>query len=118
VAATASGEASKELRKRPGKKAAKTKRSKKRKKNSARSAQENKRGRGGAPRSFPGSTFESVLPLARVIFENAGAAREMRRETVFEKLNKAANSSSSRLLVTNSGRYGLTIGSYVAEALK
>src|SRR5215217_6697307 len=65
---------------------------------------------GGGGRPYPSATFESVLPLAKAIFDNAGASREMRRETVFEKLGRAASSGPSRQLVITSGRYGLTIG--------
>ncbi len=73
---------------------------------------------GGGGRPYPSATFESVLPLAKAIFDYAGASREMRRETVFEKLGKAASSGPSRQLVITSGRYGLTIGGKNAETLR
>lgn len=73
---------------------------------------------GGPARSFPGVTFESVLSIAQIIFEHAGASREMKRTTVFNLLGKSAESGPSRMLVTNSSRYGLTIGGYQAEDLK
>jgi hypothetical protein len=73
---------------------------------------------GGGGRPYPSATFESVLPLAKAIFDNAGASREMRRETVFEKLGRAASSGPSRQLVITSGRYGLTIGGIRAETLQ
>jgi hypothetical protein len=67
---------------------------------------------------YPTATFESVLPIAQTIFEHAGASREMRRATVFEILGRASESGPGRTLVTNSARYGLTIGSYKADVLK
>ncbi len=67
---------------------------------------------------YPTATFESVLPIAQTIFEHAGASREMRRATVFEILRRASESGSGRALVTNSARYGLTIGGYKADVLK
>jgi hypothetical protein len=42
----------------------------------------------------------------------------MRRATVFETLGRASESGPGRTLVTNSARYGLTIGSYKADVLK
>ena len=41
----------------------------------------------------------------------------IRRLTLFDELKKSAESSSSRQAITNSGRYGLTTGSYQAEHL-
>lgn len=73
---------------------------------------------GGGGRPYPSATFESVLPLAKAIFDNAGASREMRRETVFQILGRAASSGTSRQLVITSGRYGLTVGGYNAETLR
>ena len=76
-----------------------------------------KRGR-AATKPFPINTFESVLPLAKAIFDNAGASHEMRRLTIFDKLGKGPDSGPSRMLITNSGKYGLTEGGYQAEHLK
>ena len=73
---------------------------------------------GRAGRAFPGATFESVLPLAKAIWDHAGASREIRRETLFtDILKKAPESGPSRTLIRNSGRYGLTIGSEKSEAI-
>ena len=103
-------------------KSSKKRRTKKsRKKSSKRTASgesERRPSPGGGGRPYPSATFESVLPLAKAIFDNAGASREMRRETVFEKLGRAASSGPSRQLVITSGRYGLTIGGYNAETLR
>lgn len=79
--------------------------------------QAGKRGR-PVSKPFPGATFESVLPLAKAIFDHAGASREMRRLTVFDKLGKGPESGPSRMLVVNSSRYGLTVGAIKAEHLK
>lgn len=89
----------------------------KKKKKKLQSQPKQKRGR-GASTPFPGATFESVLPLAKVIFDHAGASREMRRLTVFDKLGKGPESGPSRMLVVNSSRYGLTVGAIKAEHLK
>lgn len=67
---------------------------------------------------YPTATFESVLPIARTIFEHAGASREMKRITVFELLGRASESGSGRTLITNSSKYGLTVGGYKAEVLR
>jgi hypothetical protein len=74
------------------------------------------RGRPGKP--YPTATFESALPLAKMIFERAGASREMKRVTVFELLGRGSESSTSRALVVNSARYGLTAGGIQAEILR
>jgi len=50
--------------------------------------------------------------------EIAGSAREVRRVTLFDHLNRSPESGPSRQAVTNSSRYGLTEGSYKAETLK
>ena len=74
-------------------------------------------GRVGLP--FPGVTFESVLPLAKAIWDHAGASREIKRDTLFtEILNKAPESGHSRALIRNSGRYGLTVGNEKSETLR
>lgn len=77
-----------------------------------------RRGGWGAGKPYPTATFESVLSLAQTIHEHAGASREMRRVTVFEVLHRASDSSTSRTLIINSGRYGLTVGGYQAEILR
>jgi hypothetical protein len=71
----------------------------------------------GASRPFPASSFEEALTFAREVF-NLGSGQPVRRLTVFDHLGKAPESSASRMLITNSGRYGLTKGSYVAEQLE
>lgn len=78
--------------------------------------EQGRRGRSNVP--FPGLTFETVLPFAKAIWDHAGASREMKRETLFEILNKAPESGPSRMLIRNSGRYGLTIGGEKSQTVK
>ncbi|OFW62604.1 MAG: hypothetical protein A2Y74_08365 [Actinobacteria bacterium RBG_13_63_9] len=75
-----------------------------------------RRGR-GATKTFPLSSFEDVLPLAKAIQEH-GLSGSLRRTTVFDRLERSAEGGSSRRLVTDSARYGLTSGSYAAPNLK
>jgi hypothetical protein len=101
------------------KKRGKKRRGKKRaSKRGTRAQSERRASPGAGGRPYPSATFESVLPLAKAIYDNAGASREMRRETVFQILGKAASSGPSRQLVITSGRYGLTAGGYNAETLR
>ena len=65
---------------------------------------------------FPAGTFEDALELATSIFE-FGSGQPVRRITLFDSLGKSPDSGSTRQLVTNSAKYGLTIGSYAAEQL-
>lgn len=69
-------------------------------------------------RSFPASSFKQAAELAEAMVEIAGSAREVRRVTLFDHLNRSPESGPSRQAVTNSSRYGLTEGSYKAETLK
>jgi len=68
-------------------------------------------------RKFPALTFEEALALAEAIQKYA-AGQKVRRLTLFEKLDKSPDSAESRRLITASGQYGLTNGSYVAEYLE
>jgi hypothetical protein len=94
------------------------KRSKRRKKAASRAA---KRGAAkkvrGPSTPFPPVPFLSVLSLAEAI-QRHGAGQPTRRITIFDKLDKSPESSASRLLITNSGRYGVTKGSYKADVLE
>lgn len=75
-----------------------------------------RRGR-GPTLPFPPVAFSAVLPFGEAIQQH-GAGQPIRRLTLFEKLDRSPESSASRLLITNSGRYGLTTGSYQAEFLE
>ena len=68
-------------------------------------------------RKYPAWTFEQSLPLARAIQEHA-SGEKVNRLTLFRALNKSPTSSSSQLLITNSTKYDLTKGSFVAEYLE
>jgi hypothetical protein len=46
------------------------------------------------------------------------AGQRIRRLTLFEHLGRSADSGPSKQLITNSGQYGLTRGSYIAEYLE
>jgi len=86
----------------------------KRRRSAAKAA--DRKGRG--PQSpFPPVPFVTVLPLADAIQQH-GAGQATRRITIFDKLGKSPESSASRILITNSSRYGVTKGSYQAEILE
>lgn len=68
---------------------------------------------GRKQRSFPASSFEDATVLANEM-HRMGSTR-VRRLTLFEELGRSAESSISRQLVINSGRYGLTSGGAQAE---
>lgn len=75
------------------------------------------RRRSRTQRTFPASSFMEALPLALAIQLHA-AGQRVRRLTLFEHMDRSAESGSSRQLITNSGQYGLTTGSYAAEFLE
>ncbi len=66
---------------------------------------------------FPASTFEDALELAAAIYR-FGSGQPVRRVSLFDNLDKSPDSGPTRQLITNSSRYGLTIGSYKAETLE
>lgn len=66
---------------------------------------------------FPTIPFQAALILPEAIQEHA-AGQKVRRLTLFEKLGRSPDSSSSRMMITNSNRYGLTRGGYTAEFLE
>jgi hypothetical protein len=68
-------------------------------------------------RKFPPLTFEEALALPEAIQKYA-AGQKVRRLTLFERLNKNPDSLEARKLITASGQYGLTKGSYTAEHLE
>jgi hypothetical protein len=61
-------------------------------------------------------TFNEVLLLSKGILEHS-VDGEIQRTTLFGKLNRSPNSGPSRNLITNSSKYGLTIGSYASPSL-
>jgi hypothetical protein len=68
-------------------------------------------------RSFPTVSFEESLEVAEAIQRHA-AGGKIRRFTLFDALNKSPDSGPSRMLITNSSKYGLTTGGYQAEHLE
>jgi hypothetical protein len=70
-----------------------------------------------AVRTFPASTFEDALTLAEAIWKHAAGER-IRRLTLFDAMSKSPESGTTRQLITNSGRYGLTSGSYHSEHIE
>src|SRR5262245_55811148 len=68
-------------------------------------------------RKFPSLTFEEALKLPQAIQDHA-SGQKVRRLTLFEKLDQSPDSHATRRLITASGQYGLTKGSYNAEFLE
>ena len=78
--------------------------------------QTKKKGRGPTKR-YPVKTFEDSLRIPKGILEY-GVGDQMRRLTLFQSIGiSSPDSSATRDLLTSSGRYGLTTGSYSAEYL-
>jgi len=98
-----------------GKKPKRTRKRGRTRKRAATGGRARPRRRAAAP--FPPVPFESVLALADAI-QTHGAGQKTRRLTLFEKLERSPDSSVSRLLIINSGRYGVTTGGYKAEFLE
>lgn len=63
---------------------------------------------------FPGLPIEEALEIGTAIQKYASGLK-IRRLTLCNHLNCSPDSSSTRNLITNSSRYGLTTGSYSAE---
>jgi hypothetical protein len=82
------------------------------------SVAKSKRGRRRTVRPFPASSYKEAAELAEALLQISGGAREVRRITLFDYLNRSPDSGPSRQAVTNSARYGLTTGSYQAETLR
>lgn len=70
-----------------------------------------------AQRPFPACSFEEALAFAKSILEY-GSGQPVRRLSLFDHLQKSPDSGTSRQLITNAGKYGLTKGSYAAEQLE
>ncbi len=70
-----------------------------------------------AVRPYPSSSFEEALKLAEAIQKIAPSGR-VRRLTLCEHMKISPTSSSTVTLITNSGKYGITKGSYAADWLE
>lgn len=68
-------------------------------------------------RPYPASSFTDALPLGVAIMERA-AGEKVRRLTLLQQMDKSPNSGPTKMMITNSGKYGITSGSYVAEFLE
>jgi len=68
-------------------------------------------------RPYPASSFEEALKLAEAIQKIAAGGR-LRRLTLCEQMTISPTSSGTIMLITNSGKYGITKGSYAAEWLE
>ena len=75
-----------------------------------------RRGR-GPTKPFPTMTFEDALGLPQSIVEY-GVNGEIQRLTLCGKLGRSPSSSTTRALITNSAKYGLTSGGSNAQFLK
>lgn len=73
--------------------------------------------RSRSTRSFPACSFEEAAAFAKQLFD-FGAGRAVRKITLFDHLGKSPDSGTTRQIITNSGKYGLTKGSYAAEMLE
>jgi hypothetical protein len=68
-------------------------------------------------RPYPASSFQDALVLGNAVMTLAAGER-VRRLTLLEKMAKSANSSSTKMMITNSGKYGITTGSYAADFIE
>lgn len=68
-------------------------------------------------RPFPAGPFDEALKFAKSVFEFS-SGQPVRRLSLFNELGKAPDSSASRMLITNSGKYGLTKGGYQSDFIE
>lgn len=83
----------------------------------ARAVENGETGRARTARPYPASSFEDALSLGQAIMTLAAGDR-VRRLTLIERLGKSDTSSTTRMMITNSGKYGITTGSYASEFLE
>lgn len=76
-----------------------------------------KTGKARKTRPYPASSFSEALPLAEAIHKFA-AGQKVRRLTLLQQMQKSPTSSATQMLITNSGKYGITTGSYAADWLE
>lgn len=116
VAGTPNGKASKSGVEKSARPPAPAKGGRKRGKKGTRAARANgERKRGRKP--YPVVAFGDVLPLAEGIMKH-NQGQEVVRTTLLGMMNLVEGSQSTRNLITNSNKYGLTEGSYAAPKLK
>lgn len=68
-------------------------------------------------RNYPACAFEEAAEFAAKVLR-FGSGQQVRRLSLFDQLGKSPTSGTSRQLITNSSKYGLTEGSYQAEYIK
>jgi hypothetical protein len=68
-------------------------------------------------RPYPASSFQEALTLAQEILKHAPDGK-IRRLTYLKLADRSGTSSSTQMLITNSSKYNITKGSYVAEWLE
>jgi hypothetical protein len=68
-------------------------------------------------RIYPALSFEESLVLAEAIQTHASGER-ISRLTLLKQMNLSPTSSATQILITSSGKYGITKGSYAAEHLE
>ena len=68
-------------------------------------------------RPYPAASFEEALKLADAI-QRIAPGGKVRRLTLCEQMKLSPTSSSTIMLITNSGKYGITKGSYIADWLE
>ena len=68
-------------------------------------------------RPYPASSFGDARALGEAIMQYA-AGEKVRRLTLLQQMNKSPNSGPTKMMITNSGKYGITTGSYAADHLE
>lgn len=68
-------------------------------------------------RPYPASSFTDALAVGEAIMKFAAGDR-VRRLTLLGHMDKSPNSGPTKQMITNSGKYGITTGSYAAEYLE
>ena len=89
---------------------------------SKKSGKKRRKGKSGSkrtrtPRTYPALSFEQSLALAEAIHLHASGDR-VARLTLLKQMNLSPTSSSTQILITSSGKYGITTGSYAAEHIE
>lgn len=99
------------------KKAAKPKRKSRPKRARKKAAAETRGRKKRTARPYPAGPLEEALELGDQI-QKVAAGQRVRRLTLLKAMNRSPTSSSTNMLITNSGKYGITTGSYVADFLE
>jgi hypothetical protein len=74
-------------------------------------------GRSRTARPYPASSFTDALTLGDAIMRFASGDK-VRRLTLLQQMNRSPTSGPTKAMITNSGKYGITTGSYAAEHLE